>query len=233
MSSKNRVKRKARSPAATATSTRTQSGNSGHPGGRIQAPANAPEKVVAVSVVDSPDTSVVVEDPDREGTIDIYKQALESFDRTMVTVSGGALAVSITFLHDVAPSPTPWSLLPLIVGWGGLIASLGAIIISMPVGHRSIELRLAGEDDSKMTKYTTWLNSTSVVALLVGFMGLAVFAGMNMFVAKPKAPAAQPTLVQCVEAPKRVTTPAATVEPPPAAPAAPAPKTPAPARSAH
>ncbi len=229
MSSKNRVKRTARSPASPAA-TRTQSGNSGHAGGRIQAPANAPEKVVAVSVVDSPATSVVVEDPDREGTIDIYKQALESFDRTMVTVSGGALAVSITFLHDVAPSPTPWSLLPLVVGWVGLVGSLETIIISMPVGHRSIELRLEGKDDSKMTKYTTWLNYTSVLALLVGFIGLAVFAGMNMFVAKPKAPAAQPTFVQCVEAPKTLTPPPATVQPPPAAPA---PKTPAPAKSAH
>lgn len=232
MSRKNRVHQKPR-PAATAPAAEVSEAHA--PGRGLQA---APETVVAVNVEDSPAATVVVQDPDREGTIDIYKQALESFDRTMINVSGGALAVSITFLHDVAPSPTPWSLLPLIAGWGGLIGSLGAMIISMPVGHKAIELRLAGEDDTKMTTWTTRLNTTSVVTLFVGFLGLAAFAGMNMFAAKPRPPEAKPVVVQCVAALQPtasaapvVPSPPPTVQPPPPARPTPAPKTRAPAPS--
>jgi len=189
-------------------------------------PANA-EKIVAVSVDNSPDTTVQVVDVDRDKTIDIFKQAMESFDKTMVTVSGGALAVSITFLHDIAPDPSRLSLIPLGIGWGSLIISLGSIIYSMPTGQKSIRVRLEGGDDTELVKLTMKLNDWSVSGLLVGIVGLAVFAGWNMFAAKPKPQAAQPMLVQCVAAPQTTASappvvpqpPPPAVQPPPAAPA--------------
>lgn len=130
------------------------------------------------------------EDRDREKNIDLYKAALESFDKTMVSVAGGSLAVSITFIHELVPTiPAAGSKVPLWIGWGGLLFSLGVIIVSMLTGHNAIECQLARKPASKWTNITTVLNICSVVALLVGFLGLAGFAAMNMFAQKPKAAA--------------------------------------------
>ncbi len=141
------------------------------------------------------------EDPDRKENIGLYKAALESFDKTMVSVAGGALAVSITFIHELAPTPLAESKVALWIGWGGLMLSLGLIIISMLTGHEAIERKLA-EDAARPDKWwtdaTTKLNVGSVVALLVGFIGLAYFAETNMFA--PKAPA-KPTSVTIQPAP--------------------------------
>jgi integrase len=192
----------------TRTASRAQSRL---PPGRVHGPTDATspateaagtpdraEKIVAFSVANSPETTVQVVDVDRDKTIDIFKQAMESFDKTMVTVSGGALAVSITFLHDIAPNPSRWSLIPLAVGWGSLIGSLGSIIVSMPTGQKSIKVRLEGGDDTELANLTTKLNHWSVRGLLVGILGLAVFAGINMFTEKPTAPEPKPVVVQCV-----------------------------------
>ncbi|HKO48566.1 MAG TPA: hypothetical protein VJV79_12630 [Polyangiaceae bacterium] len=187
--------------------------------------ANDSEKIVEVNVVDSPETNVHV-DVDRDKTIDIFKQAMDVFDRTMVTVSGGALAVSISFLHDIAPNPSRLSLIPLVLGWGGLLVSLGTIIISMPVGQKSIKVRLRGEDDAKLAELTTKLNHASVYGLLIGIASLAVFAAVNMYAEKPKPAVPQPVLVQCVSPLSATATTSAAVStavpPPPGAPRKPA-----------
>lgn len=119
---------------------------------------------------------------ERRSLIELYGKALEGFDKTIVAVSSGAMVLSVTFLHDLAPKPTTASMIPLWVGWGGLLLCLVLIIISMLTGQRALELAL--EERKEVTRFstiTTWLNVTSAIALILGLGGLAGFAHVNMF----------------------------------------------------
>jgi len=137
-------------------------------------------------------------DPERKGLVELYGKSLESFERTIVTVSSGALALSITFLHDVTPTPLPSSLSTLWWGWGGLLGSLGMMILSMPLGHWLLERALEKKDSKTLLRLVTVMNVSSVVLLLMGFGFLARFAQVNMFAAKPPT---KPTAVTIQPAP--------------------------------
>src|SRR5262245_49255997 len=62
----------------------------------------------------------------------------EAYDRTMVTLAGGALAISITFLEKVAPHPVPKDTVWILwVSWGSFVVSLLAILVSMLTSQRA------------------------------------------------------------------------------------------------
>ena len=189
---------------------------------------------IVIRCVCEPAVAATSDDEDRKATLDIYKQALEGYDRTIVTISSGALALSITFLHDVVANASASSACWLWWGWGGLLGSLAVIIISMLTGHVAVERYLAEVDLGWSVKATTALNIIAAVALLVGFGGLATFAKVNMFGKK------EPTPAVVVEMSKTIPLAVSVTLPPPAPPpvfqpppAAPVPKKPAPAKSAH
>ena len=47
----------------------------------------------------------------REWLVAAYGEATRSFDKAIMTLAGGALALSIAFVHDVAPKPEQeWAL---------------------------------------------------------------------------------------------------------------------------
>ena len=56
-------------------------------------------------------------------------EAAMSLDRTMITLSAGALFLSITFVHDISPHPTHTPL--LFSAWAMFMLSLLSIVISL------------------------------------------------------------------------------------------------------
>ena len=42
---------------------------------------------------------------DRKRLTDLHEKATDAFDRAVMTLPGGALGVSLAFIHDVAPHP--------------------------------------------------------------------------------------------------------------------------------
>lgn len=166
------------------------------PQGRVQAVAAAsavistdPATGTQEIVVEAAAAPRTLSPEDRKDAQDSYREALLSYDKTIVTVSSGALALSITFLHDLASNPLPSTAVWLWVGWGGLLGSLLVIIFSMLTGHVALERHLKEVPGNWFTGLTTWLNIVAAVGLLVGFFGLAQFAKANMF-----APKADPVL---------------------------------------
>jgi hypothetical protein len=122
---------------------------------------------------------------ERKAVTDLYGKALESFDRTMVTVTGGALVLSTTFFRNVTPNPVPSSATWLWIGWGALVGSLVIVVLSMLTGHLAIEADLA-ERETKWGAVTSALNFLSVVALVIGLSGLVWFAKANAFNPPPQ-----------------------------------------------
>lgn len=127
---------------------------------------------------------------ERKALIELYGKALEGFDKAIVVTSSGALVLSVTFLHDIAPKPPPGSLTSLWLGWIGLVLSLSLMIISMLTGQKALEDALAENKTAVFTTVTTWLNLASAVCLIIGLCGLAWFAQTNVFATQWPAAAA-------------------------------------------
>lgn len=126
---------------------------------------------------------------ERKSLTELYGKALEGFDKTIVVTASGALVLSVTFLHDIAPNPNATSWTSLWIGWCCLILSLGVMIVSMLTGQQALEAAL-GESASKtsvFTTITTGLNLTSAIFLIGGLVGLAWFAQANVFAQKVPA----------------------------------------------
>lgn len=110
-------------------------------------------------------------------------KATESFDRTLVTLAAGALAISISFVHDLAPHPRHVWLMG--IAWSGFCASLLLILASFltSVGaHDKIieQMRRRVADLKQPRRLTTALNRAAAGSFALGAVFLVVFAWFNV-----------------------------------------------------
>jgi hypothetical protein len=59
--------------------------------------------------------------------LDVWRTEATKYDRTILSLAGGALALSITFMRDIAASP-PKAPLLIGLGWIALLLSMGLSI---------------------------------------------------------------------------------------------------------
>jgi hypothetical protein len=143
-------------------------------------PAGCATEAQPAAIVPTPGPAGLTPE-ERAAVTELYGKALESFDRLLVMISGGALVLSLTFLHNLAPRPLASTAFWLWVGWGGLVLSLVLIVSSMLTGHKAIEHALENSGRTDYSTATTVLNITSVAFLVAGLIGLVMFAQRNMF----------------------------------------------------
>ena len=111
--------------------------------------------------------------------------ASQDFDKLTVTLSGGALALSLTFIHDIAPHPrqlwlagTAWFLLAL-----SLVFIFFSLFMSQKAIRDMIDQLDAGTDPGRLGPAATWtvgLNIASAATLVLGLVFLAAFALINL-----------------------------------------------------
>jgi hypothetical protein len=130
----------------------------------------------------------------RRSLVDTYYQASRDYDRAVLTLSAGALGISIAFVRDLAPDP-----LPLTKGWLGnawvfLGISLLSTLTSLLTGQYALRRTIAQVDTMIREKRmepterpggclgatTSALNVCSTLALVVGIFFLALFALANI-----------------------------------------------------
>src|SRR3990170_935291 len=71
----------------------------------------------------------------RDWLVQADQKTLEAYDKAVMTLSGGALAISLTFVNDVIPSPIAGTVKLLIAAWVSLALSIAAILISKLTSH--------------------------------------------------------------------------------------------------
>lgn len=132
-------------------------------------------------------------DPEEEREADRYKwlrqtdhEASRDFDKAIMTLSAGALGVSIAFIHDVAPDP---KMVPLLgVSWIAFALSLLLILFSFLTSQRALRKEMTVGPNRPIVeraggwfgKATLGLNVASAVALGVGVLALIIFALYNI-----------------------------------------------------
>jgi hypothetical protein len=112
-------------------------------------------------------------------------QASRDFDRTITTLASGALAISLVFIHDVAPKP---EYVPLVVvAWAcfavSLLATLASFLISqiaLRADMHRIDHDLPEPERRWAAGFTTFLNWAAMLILVGGVAFLVTFASENL-----------------------------------------------------
>ena len=128
----------------------------------------------------------------RQQLYDLAIDQTNRFDRLIVTLSGGALALSITFINEIAPVPERGSTLWLALGWGALISSVLATLISHQTSQSDMffeirrldELYKAGQEHDGSANFwnncTRILNILSALLFVFGASLLAIYVYLNI-----------------------------------------------------
>ena len=129
---------------------------------------------------------------ERKLLIELEKSGAESFDKTITTLSAGALGLSITFIHEIAPTPdseTIWMLVAAWLGFGSaLLATLFSFLASQSAMRKQRELLdqvYQGIQNPKgriswIAKATNTLNWFAIAFFAVGVIFLALFTVKNL-----------------------------------------------------
>ena len=92
---------------------------------------------------------------EREGLRAAALEVSGRYDRWMLFLAGGALALSVTFIEKIAPHPAPWSFMILLTAWVLLILSLVLELLALGASHTAIQAQVSLLD----TEYRQFLES--------------------------------------------------------------------------
>ena len=126
----------------------------------------------------------------RRHLVEARHSAMEDYDRAVMTLAAATLALSVTFLHEIAPAPKPGTTWAVIGAWVLLGIALLATFLSIGTGIVGLGRAIRDYDDRRTKKLErpggVWANATDVLnvvsgcCLILGLVLLAWFAGQNM-----------------------------------------------------
>ena len=61
---------------------------------------------------------------ERRLLIEAEQKGAQQFDKAILTLTAGALAISLTFIKNIAPHPKAWTIIFLALAWFTFIVSL-------------------------------------------------------------------------------------------------------------
>ena len=120
--------------------------------------------------------------------IEAERAAQESFDKTIISLSSGALGISFVFVSNITTEPIQRPLL-LILAWGVWGLSVTLILTSFVTSRFAFQRAVKQVDTEKvhderpgglLTVITNMLNIISGMLFIVGVFLLAWFVTVNM-----------------------------------------------------
>lgn len=131
---------------------------------------------------------------ERDLLIDSEREAARSFDKTMTTLSAGALALSFGFVREMGDAVACKWLLYL--AWAALVISLLSVLLSFLLSQHAMRCQRDIIEQPHPEKHgaqrlTRWanviiaLNWLSFSSLILGVVLFAFFAARNLFRSGP------------------------------------------------
>lgn len=134
---------------------------------------------------------------ERNAKLALMEKQSEFLDKSLLTLAGGALGLTLTFLHDHSAKTIAggW----VVVGLIALVLCLLGVLFSVNFSQRSISKHIdaldtwasegfpAGHrsekvlDGSVWVTVTMWANRFATTALIVGLVCVSVFVALNLF----------------------------------------------------
>ncbi len=124
---------------------------------------------------------------ERKSLIEAQLQSYISLDKWLLTLSGGAFGLSITFIKNIIPSEGSKVILVLFLAWLSFCLSLLSTLISFSTSQtaysKQIEIIENDLEDNSNTyrNWTIFLNKFSVICFIVGVFSLAIFCSVNLY----------------------------------------------------
>ncbi len=146
---------------------------------------------------------------ERDAKLSLSEKQGEFLDKSLLTLSGGALGLFLTFLHDHGPD-TRLSWLS-IVGLGALAASVLAVLGSVSASQRSISKHIDALDHwceegfptprplqgNLWVGATKWLNRCAIILFAIGVIAMASFVGNNLQSSRTNSNGKADTQAEC------------------------------------
>lgn len=122
-----------------------------------------------------------IDDDERKLLIDAKRDAARSFDQTMITLSSGALGLSLTFVQQLATKPAQWRAF-LSAAWLCFDFALVAILISFILFQYAIDARIDLREQiaRRWDKGARRANWTSLFSFTLGVVALLIFSIKNL-----------------------------------------------------
>jgi hypothetical protein len=128
---------------------------------------------------------------ERKSLIEAEQRGAEQFDKGILTLSSGALAISLVFLEKFAVTRTPESLWWLCLSWPCLVASMLSTLSSFLTSQHAYRKQRAILDDlledpngevprNLWAGITSLLNWLSIILFIVGVAALTRFSIINL-----------------------------------------------------
>lgn len=125
----------------------------------------------------------------RQHLVETLQKVSESYDKTVITLSGGALAISFTFVKDFIGKEPANDPELLFWAWVLFALSLAAVLFSLFFGTLAFRKAISQVDDGTiydkkaggvLDKITIWLHSSGAILLIVGLFLLGSFVYQNI-----------------------------------------------------
>ncbi len=127
-----------------------------------------------------------------ESLVDAEKASAQQFDKAILTLAAGALAISLTFINQIAPNPKSWTLYILFSAWLTFCFSILSTLISLLTSQLAcsrqreilenefFETKQQQDAQNNPAKSTQILNWISIVSFIIGVLLLAIFSISNL-----------------------------------------------------
>lgn len=124
---------------------------------------------------------------ERRLLIEAEQKGAQQFDKAILALAGGALAISITFIKNIAPHPIIETIYLLERAWIAFILSLLSTLCSFLTSQSAcrrqrdiIELEESHNEKNKYATCTKWLNIFSIIFFILGIAYLSIFCIENI-----------------------------------------------------
>jgi FtsH-binding integral membrane protein len=149
---------------------------------------------------------------ERKSLNDAIKETQRQFDKAILTLAAGALALSLTFITNVVTFPKAETLCLLSSSWIAFVISIISTLISFFSSQKActkqieimenefLEERQETNDKKRQKNpynlYTTLLNITSITFFILGVILLMCFTSINLKVKKEEAMSVKETVIK-------------------------------------
>jgi hypothetical protein len=125
----------------------------------------------------------------RQHLVEAEQKAQDDLDKTILSLSGGALGISFVFLKDIIGNRPVEFEYALIAAWICWAVSTLAVLLSFHVSHVALRRAIRKIDDGTIedeepggpfARLTQFLNLAGAALFVVGVLSITLFASMNM-----------------------------------------------------
>lgn len=123
----------------------------------------------------------------RRHLVSAAQKAQDDYDKTVISLSGGALAISFAFLDKLTDGPPFDYQWVLFLAWGSWAISMAVMLFSFFASEQALRRAIHEVDEGKEStapggrwaSATKWLNAIGGFLFIVGLVSLGCFMGSN------------------------------------------------------